>query len=153
MNSSTLKAMGFSDLFSLSDISFSDLPQNTGIVFAIVNTSLIGKSGTDIVYIGRAKKPVRKLLGSIIAGYGGKSSRKINAKLFNDGSFEKSAVTWIVSDDPKTTQNDFLSKFIEEQGDSPIWNVIKKVPAKPMSPEPKKAAAKPRSVRPRLKSS
>ncbi len=50
MNSSTLKAMGFSDLFSLSDLSFSDLPQNNGIVFAIVNTSLTGKSGTDIVY-------------------------------------------------------------------------------------------------------
>lgn len=153
MNSSTLKAMGFSDLFSLSDLSFSDLPQNKGIVFAIVNTSLTEKSGTDIVYIGRAKKPARKLLGSVIAGYGGKSSRKINAKLFDDGSFEKSAVTWIVSDDPKTTQNGLLGKFVEEQGDSPIWNVTQKVQAKSVPPKPKKAAAKPRSVRRALKSS
>ena len=148
MNSSTLKELGFSDLLSLSDLSFSDLPQNTGIVFAIVNTSLTGKSGTDIVYLGRAKKPARKLLGNVIAGYGGKSSRKINAKLFDDGSFGKSAVTWIVSDDPKTTKKDLLSKFLKEQGDSPIWNVTKKVPAKPVPPEPKKATAKPRSVRP-----
>jgi hypothetical protein len=153
MNSSTLKAMGFSDLFSLSDLSFSDLPQNTGIVFAIVNTALTGKSGTDILYLGRAKKPTRKLLGSVIAGYGGKSNRKIHAKLFDDGSFEKSAVTWIVSDDPKKNQNDLLGKFVEEQGASPIWNVTQKLRAKPVSPEPKKAAAKPRSVRSALKSS
>lgn len=147
MNSSTLKEMGFSDLSPLSHLSFSDLPQNNGIVFAIINTALTGKPGTDIVYLGRAKKPARKLLGSVIAGYGGKNSRKINAKLFNDGSFEKAAVTWIVSDDPKTTQKDFLSKFVEEQGDSPVWNVAKKMPAKPVTPEPKKATTKPRSAR------
>ena len=147
MNSSTLKEMGFSDLMPLNQLSFSDLPQNNGIVFAIVNTALTGKPGTDIVYLGRAKKPARKLLGSVIAGYGGKNSRKINTKLFNEGSFEKSAVTWIVSDDPKATQNDFLKKFVEEQGDSPIWNVTKKVPAKPVTPEPKKVTTKPRSAR------
>jgi hypothetical protein len=148
MNSSSLKEMGFSDLLSLSHLSISDLPQNKGIVFAIVDRSLTDKQGTDIVYLGRAKKPAKKLLGSYIGGYGGKGSRKINARLFNDGSFEKAAVTWIQSDDPRATQNDLLKKFVKEQSEFPVWNVAKKLPPKqPKTPEPKKKTVAPRPVR------
>ena len=147
MNSLTLKEIGFSDLLPLGTLSFSNLPQNKSIVFAIVNTTLSGKPETDILYLGRAKKPARKLLGSLIAGYGGKSSKKINTKLFNDGYFEKAAVTWIISDDPRATQKELLNKFIEEQGGYPSWNVAKKLPVKPKAPETKKKKAKPRPSR------
>jgi hypothetical protein len=147
MNSLSLKEIGFSNLLPLGTLSFSNLPQNKSIVFAIVNTALSGKPETDILYIGRAKKPARKLLGSFIAGYGGKGGKKINAKLFNDGNLEKAAVTWILSDDPQATQKELLNKFIEEQGGYPSWNVAKKLPAKPKAPETKKKTAKPRPVR------
>jgi hypothetical protein len=147
MNSLTLKEIGFSDLLPLGALSFSNLPQNKSIVFAIVNTTLSRKPETDILYIGRAKKPARKLLGSLIAGYGGKVSKKINSKLFNDDYWEKAAVTWILSDDPRATQKELLNKFNEEQGGYPSWNVAKKLPAKPEAPETKKKTAKPRPAR------
>jgi len=147
MDSLKLKEIGFSDLLPLDALSFSNLPQDKSIVFAIVNTNLSGKSETDILYIGRAKKPARKLLGSLIAGYGGKGIKKINVKLFNDGYLEKAAVTWIISDDPRVTQKELLDKFIEEQGGYPSWNVAKKLPVKPKAPETKKKKAKPRPSR------
>ena len=142
MNSLTLKEIGFCDLLPLSQLSFSNLPQNKGIVFAIVNTALSGGPETDILYLGRAKKPARKLLGSLIAGYGGKSSKKINAKLLNDGYLEKTSVTWIISDNPRATQKELLNKFDEKQGGYPVWNVVKKLPAKPKASETKKKTAK-----------
>ena len=147
MNSLTLKEIGFSDPLPLGSLSFSNLPQNKSIVFVIVDTTLSRKTETDILYIGRAKKPARKLLGSLIAGYGGKSGKKINSELFNEGYLEKAAVSWILSDDPRTTQKDLLNKFIEEQGKYPVWNVAKKLPAKPKVPETKKKTATPRPAR------
>ena len=147
MNSLVLKKIGFSDLLPLATLSFSNLPQNKGIVFAIVDTTLCGKPETDILYIGRAKAPAKKLLGSLIAGYGGKGGKKINAKLFNEGYMEKAAVSWILSDDTRATQEELLEKFIGEQSGYPSWNVAKKLPAKPKAPEKKKKTAKPRSAR------
>jgi hypothetical protein len=147
MNSLALKKIGFSDLFPLATLSFSILPQNKGVVFAIVDTTLCGKPETDILYIGRAKSPAKKLLGSIIAGYGGKGGKKINAKLLNEGYVEKAAVCWILSDDPRATQKELLEKFIVEQSGYPSWNVAKKLRAKPKVPEPKKKPAKPRPAR------
>lgn len=139
--------MGFSDLLPLATLSFSNLPQNRGIVFAIIDTTLRGKPETDILYIGRAKTPTKKLLGSLIAGYGGKGGKKINAKLFNEGYMEKTAVSWILSDDPRAKQKELLAKFIEEQSGYPSWNVTKKPPKKPKAPKPKKKTAKPSPTR------
>jgi len=147
MNSLKLKEIGFSDLVPLCSLSFSNLPQSKSIVFAVVDTTLSGKPETDILYVGRAKKPARKLLGSLIGGYGGKGGRKINAKLFNDGYLEKAAVCWILSDDPRATQKDLLSKFIEEHHGYPDWNVAKKLPVKPKAPAKKKKTTKPRPAR------
>jgi hypothetical protein len=147
MNSLTLKEIGFSDPLPLGTLSFSNLPQNKSVVFAIVDTTLSRKTETDILFIGRAKKPVKKLLGSFIAGYGGKSGKKINAELLNGGYLEKAAVSWILSDDPRTTQKEVLNKFVEEQGGYPVWNVAKKLPAKPKAPESKKKTSKPRPAR------
>jgi hypothetical protein len=141
MNSLTLKEIGFSDLVPLCNISFLNLPNDKSIVFALIDKSLSGKAGSDIMYIGRSKKPVKKIMGSYLAGFGGKSSKKIYSKLFDEGYIEKIALSWIESDNPRATQQEFLSKFVKEQSDYPIWNAAKKLPEKPNEP---KKVAKPR---------
>jgi hypothetical protein len=144
MNSLTLKEIGFSDLVPLCSVSFVNLPYDKSIVFALVDKTPSGKADSDILYIGRSKKPVKKILGSYLAGFGGKSSKRIYSKLFDEGYLEKIALTWIVSDNPRATQKEFLSKFAKEQSKYPDWNVTKKLPEKP---KVKKKVAKPRSAR------
>jgi hypothetical protein len=141
MNSITLKEIGFSDLVPICNLSFLNLPYDKSIVFALVDKSLSGKTGSDIMYIGRSRKPVKKIMGSYLAGFGGKSSKKIYSKLFDEGYIEKIALSWIESDNPRSTQQEFLSKFVEEQSNYPIWNADKKLPEKPKET---KKVAKPR---------
>jgi hypothetical protein len=141
MNSITLKAIGFSDLVPLRSLSLLNLPNDKSVVFALVDKSLSGKTESDIVFIGRSKKPAKKIMGSYLAGVGGKSSKKIYSKLFDEGYIEKIELSWIESDNPRATQKEFLSKFVEEQDKYPIWNVAKKLPEKP---EVVKKVAKPR---------
>ena len=131
MNSITLKEIGFSDLVPLCNLSFLNLPYDKSVVFVLVDKSFSGKTGSDIMYIGRSKNPVKKIMGSYLAGFGGKSSKKIYAKLFDEGYIEKIALSWIESDDPRATQQEFLDKFVEEQSEFPSWNVAKKLPEKP----------------------
>ena len=144
MNSITLKEIGFSDLVPLCSLSFLNLPYDKSVVFALVDKSLSGKTSSDIMYIGRSKKPVKKIMGSYLAGFGGKSSKKIHSKLFDEGYIEKIALSWIESDNPRATQKEFLTKFVEEQSEHPSWNVVKKSPQKPKTI---KKAAKPRVAR------
>jgi hypothetical protein len=144
MNSITLKEIGFSDSVPLCSISFLSLPHDKSIVFALVDKTLSGKTGSDILYIGRSKKPTKKILGSYIAGFGGKNSKKIYSKLFDEGYLEKIALSWILSDDPRATQKEFLSKFVKEQGNYPTWNAIKRLPEKPKT---KSKVSKPRITR------
>ena len=143
MNSLALKEIGFSDLIPLCSLSFLNLPYDKSIVFALVDKTFSGKTGSDILYIGRSKKPVKKILGSYLAGFGGKSNKKIYSKLFDEGYIEKIALSWMASDNPRATQKEFLNKFIKEHGEYPNWNVAKKLPPKPAS---KKKTATPRSV-------
>lgn len=131
MNSITLKDIGFSDLVPLCNLSFVNLPHDKSIVFALVDKTLSGKTGSDIVYIGRSKNPVKKIMGSFLAGFGGKNSKKIYAKLFDEGYLEKIAISWIESDNLRATQQEFLTKFVEEQSVYPKWNIAKKLPEKP----------------------
>jgi hypothetical protein len=144
MNSLTLKEIGFSDLVPLCSLSFLNLPHEKSVVFALVDKTLTGKTVSDILYIGRSKKPVKKILGSFLAGFGGKSSKKIYSKLFDEGYIEKIALSWIVSDNPRVTQKELLSKFAKEEGAYPNWNAVKKLPEKPKA---KKKVAATRSVR------
>lgn len=144
MNSLTLKEIGFSDLVPLCSLSFLNLPNDKRIVFALVDKTLSEKTGSDILYIGRSKKPVKKILGSYLAGFGRKNSKKIYFKLFDEGYIEKIALSWIASDNPKATQKEFLGKFVKEQGEYPKWNVAKKILEKPKA---KSKVAKPRSAR------
>ena len=126
MNSLTLKESGFSQPCSLKTVSFSSLPSNNGSVFAVIDTSLTGKADTDILYIGRSKKLVRKVLGGYLAGYGGKNTKKISASLLGEGYIEKTAISWMSCDKPRTMQKELLDKYVQEHGNAPLWNASKK---------------------------
>jgi hypothetical protein len=96
------------------------------------------------VRVNSSSKPIKKILGSYLAGFGGKNNKKIYSKLFDEAYLEKITLILIVSDDPRATQKEFLSKFVKEQGDYPSWNAVKKLSKKP---ETKSKVAKPRLAR------
>ena len=144
MNSLTLKEKGFADFVALKELPFSCLPENKSVVLAIADCSVIGKSTSDILYIGRTKKPAKRILGGYLAGYGGKTTRKINSKLFDEGYIEKASVSWMASEDPKAAQEMLLENFSKEHGTYPVWNDLKKVTEKAKAkPTPKPARKRP----------
>jgi hypothetical protein len=145
MNSLTLKEIGFSEFFPLNGISFTSLPYNKGSVFVIIDNTQSGKPTSDILFIGKSKKPTKRIFGGYLSGYGGKSSKRINSKLFDDDYIGKTSISWILSDKPKTMQGELLEKFKKEHGAYPIWNAPKKVP--PV----KKPKATVKTVKPRSK--
>jgi len=141
MNSTTLKEIGFTEWYPLKNLSFSNLPYNKSSVFVIIDKTASGKTVSDVVYVGRAKKPTKRILGGYISGYGGKNSQKINKKLFDEGYLERTAISWVLSDNPKAMQKELLSKFQKEYGEYPSWNVKKKPP---LEAKPKPAARRTR---------
>ncbi len=134
MNSLTLKENGFGNFILLKDIEFTSLPYNKNSVLVLADCTLTSKPTSDILYIGKSKKPTKRVLGGYLAGYGGKTTRKIHSMLFNDGFIEKVAVSWMQSDDTKTAQKELLEHFKKEHGDYPAWNISKKVAVKPKQP-------------------
>jgi hypothetical protein len=131
MNSKTLIETGFAEWFPLKTLTHSNLPADKGSVIIIVDKELSGKPESDILYIGRTKKPVKRILGGYLAGYGGKNSKKINQMLFDEGYIEKAAISWILTDKPRIMQEELLTKFKEEHGEFPVWNAKKKITVKP----------------------
>lgn len=147
MNSLTLKENGFAEFLSLEGLPFSSLPHNKGGVLVIIDSTLSGKPTSDILYIGRSKKPSKRIFGGYLAGYGGKTTKKISSKLLDDGYIEKASISWILSDNPKKLQQELLENFKKEHGEYPSWNASKKMPEKPQT------AAKPAKARPARKPS
>ncbi len=143
MNSKTLIETGFVEWFPLKTITHSNLPSDKGSVIIIVDKELAGKPESDILYIGRTKKPVKRILGGYLAGYGGKNTKKINQLLFDEGYIEKAAISWILTDKPRIMQEELLAKFKEDHGELPIWNTKKKnvKPKRTPAFKPKKAPA------------
>jgi hypothetical protein len=152
MNSLTLKEKGFSDFAPLQKITFSSLPLNKGTVIALADTTEAGKS--DLLYIGKTKNPAKRVFGGYMAGYGGKTTRKINSKLLNDGFMAKVTIGWLESVNPKQAQQQLLDDYKKEYGDCPPWNLkkaattvkptAKKVmPIHPASKRPAKRTAPP----------
>jgi len=131
MNSKTLIETGFAEWFPLKTLTHSKLPSDKGSVIVIVDQELSGKPESDILYIGRTKKPVKRILGGYLAGYGGKNTKKINQMLFAEGYIEKAAISWMQTDKPRIMQEELLAKFKEEHGELPIWNTKKKINVKP----------------------
>ncbi len=131
MNSKTLIETGFCEWVPLKTLTVSNLPSDKGSVIVIVDKELSGKPESDILYIGRTKKPAKRIMGGYLAGYGGKNTQKINQMLFDEGYIEKAAISWIVTDKPRIMQEELLAKFKEDHGGFPIWNAKKKLNVKP----------------------
>jgi hypothetical protein len=148
MNSLTLKEKGFAEFVPLKTITSSTVPNDKSIILILADCTLTEKPDSDILYIGKTKKPSKRVFGGYLAGYGGKTTRKINSMLLNDGYLEKVAISWMESDNPKLAQQELLESFWKEHGKYPAWNVSKKAPARP-KPTPKVApkVAKPRPAR------
>jgi hypothetical protein len=139
MNSLSLKEKGFSDFAPLKTLCFSNLPSNQGCIIILADSTLTGKPASDILYIGKTKKPAKRVLAGYLCGVGGKATRKINTHLLNDGYIEKVTVSYMLTDTPKTAQKELLENFKKEHGDYPAWNAAKK-PAAPIKPAPKAPA-------------
>ncbi|HUT43640.1 MAG TPA: hypothetical protein VMW95_04815 [Desulfobacterales bacterium] len=133
MNSLTLKENGFAEFVPIKGLSFSSLPYDKSSVFVLVDCTLTGKPTSDILYIGKSKKPAKRVFGGYLAGYGGKTTRKINSMLLNGGYLEKIAISWMISENPKLAQKKLMENFKKEHGEYPSWNVSKKVPVIPQT--------------------
>ena len=144
MNSFTLKENGFADFIPLKGLQFSRIPPDKASVLVLADSSLTGTTDSDILYIGKSKKPTKKIFGGYLAGYGGKTTRKISSMLLSDGFIEKVTISWILDENPKAKQQALLDNFKKEHGECPPWNANKK---KAANPPPKPKAAKPRRSR------
>jgi len=145
MNSLTLKGNGFAEFVPLKGLSFSSLPFDKSSIFVLVDSTLTGKPASDILYIGKTKKLTKRVFGGYLAGYGGKTTRKINSILLNDKYLERVAISWMISENPKLKQKELIENFKKEHGEYPAWNVSKKVPVLTQS----KPKAEPKAVNPR----
>ena len=157
MNSSTLRDKGFVEFVPIKQLSFSAIPLDKLVVLVLSDISSTEKSTSDILFIGKSKKPAKRIFAGYFAGYGGKTSKKINSKLFKEGYLEKVSVSWMLSDDPKEAQKQLLEEFKREHGQYPEWNSSSKKVEKPskivkkktqvhpskMSPKPAKATKSP----------
>ena len=126
MNSLTLKEKGFAEFVPLKGLQFPSLPYNKASVLVLADNTITGKPASDILYIGRSKKPTKRVFGGYLGGYGGKTTRKINSMLLNDGYIEKVTISWALDENPKAKQQELLDGFKKEHGDCPVWNISKK---------------------------
>lgn len=126
MNSLTLKEKGFVEFHPIKELSFSVIPLDKPVVLALADKSLAGKPTSDILFIGKTKKPAKRIFAGYFAGYGGKTTKRINAKLVKDGYMEKIVVSWMLSDDAKAAQEKLLEDFKKEHGVYPEWNTLAK---------------------------
>lgn len=131
MNSNTLKENGFANFVPLKGLQFTDLPNNQNSVLVLADSTLTGKPTSDILYIGKSKNPAKRIFGGYLAGYGGKTTRKIHSRLVDDGNIEKVIISWIKNDNPKTEQKNLLKSFRKEHGQNPAWNTQKTPAASP----------------------
>jgi hypothetical protein len=143
MNSSTLQEKGFEKFVPLKELAFSSLPFSKSSVLILADITLTGKP-SDIIYIGKSKKPAKRVFGGYLAGYGGKATKKIHNKILNDGYIEKISISWMLTENPKTTQQELLESYKKIHGAYPAWNNQNKAPQK-ARPAPK--VAKPPAAR------
>lgn len=127
MNSKTLIEAGFCEWIPLKTLNHSHLPVDKAIVVAIVDKELSGKPESDILYIGRTKKPAKRILGGYLAGYGGKNARKISQKLLCEGYMDKAVISWIITEKPRVMQEELLAKYKAAHGTLPVWNNKKQI--------------------------
>ncbi len=146
MNSITLKENGFASFVPIKELSYSNIPVDNSSILVLVDSTLAGKPVSDILYIGKSRKPSKRVLGGYLSGYGSKKTRKINTMILRNGYLEKVAISWMISDNPKATQKKLLESFKKEHGEYPSWNGSKKL-AKRRKAAPKKVKAALKSTR------
>ncbi len=134
MNSVCLKEKGFTDAIPLKELQFTSIPLNKNSVIVLIDNTATGKPASDILYIGKSKKPQKRIFGGYLAGYGGKTTQKIHSQLLDDALIDKVAVCWMTTDDSKTAQKQLLEEYKKDHGEYPKWNASKK-------PQPKSAKA------------
>ncbi|MCL1977517.1 MAG: hypothetical protein FWG55_05390 [Candidatus Bathyarchaeota archaeon] len=117
MNSLTLKEKNFTEFAPLTEISFQSIPRKECVIV------LADKTTSGIMYIGKTKNPTKKILGGYLAGYGNKTNKKINSKLLEEGFLERTAISWLPSENPKAAQQELLNIYKKEHGDYPDWNI------------------------------
>jgi hypothetical protein len=147
MNSLTLKKNNFTEFISLKELTLSQVPSDKACIIVLADKTLTGNPASDILYIGRSKKPAKRIFGGYIAGYGGKTNKRINANLCEQGCLEKISISWLTSEKPKATQQELLKTFKKEHGNYPEWNIKKteKTPPKPKIDKTVKSKPKPAS--------
>jgi hypothetical protein len=148
MDSLTLKENGFADFVPLKGLQFSSLPLNKAGILVLADSTLTGKAAaSDILYIGKTKKLNKKVFGGYLAGFGGKTTRRIHTKLLGDGFIEKVTISWMLDQNPKTKQQELLNSFQKEHNECPPWNASKKAPVN-LKPAPKVAKPRPSKKQP-----
>jgi hypothetical protein len=142
MNSLTLKENGFVAFVPIKELSYSTLPVDKSSILVLVDSTLSGKPVSDILFIGKSRKPSKRILGGYLSGYGNKKTRKINSMLLENGYLEKVSISWMVSDDPKVSQQKLLESFKKEHGEYPSWNASKKSVKRKVAPKKVKVPLK-----------
>jgi len=89
MNSLSLKESGFAEFIPIKVLSFSALPIEKGSVLVLADSSITGKPASDILYIGKSKKPSKRVFGGYLSGYGGKTTEKSTLCSLMTGSLKK----------------------------------------------------------------
>ena len=121
---------GFSEWLPLKTLTLASLPSDKGAVIVIVDKELSGKQESDVLYIGRTKKPSKRILGGYLSGYGGKNTKRINQLLLEQGYIDKAVISWVLTDKPRIMQEELLAKHKQEHGELPAWNAKKKLNVK-----------------------
>ena len=143
MKANRLAEIGFKEWHSLQGISASDLIGLGETIFIVGLKDPRSKSVSEIWYIGRAKRPMRKVLGGLVAGYGGKETLRIHKKLMAKEAMGRVQISWKTSRDSKGEQRRLLSEYRDEHGDLPLWNQKGKLkPAKTKTAKTKTAKTK-----------
>jgi len=121
MENEKLTDLGFKKWHKMGRLSASDLKGAGEIVF-VLRQSGRGRSTPEVLFIGRSKRPMKKILGGIITGSGGKGATKIHKALMKDNAIESTSISWKASKDSKAEQKKLLSEFKSEHGSLPNWN-------------------------------
>lgn len=122
MKASRLAELGFKEWHSLQGVSASDLVAVGETVFMVGLRGPRSRGTPEIQYIGRAKRPMRKILGGLVAGYGGKETLRIHKELATREALGRAEISWKTSKDSKAEQRKLLSEYTGEHGVVPPWN-------------------------------
>jgi hypothetical protein len=128
MKTEKLTDLGFTKWHPLAEISASDLKGTGEVVFVLRYKGTGKRSVPEVRYIGRSKRPIRKILGGIVGGFGGKTTTDINRKLMTRNIISRINISWKASKDSKLEQKKILKEFSALNGDVPLWNRVKAKP-------------------------